>query len=158
MSLNNYLMSVVEVLCDWVPQIIGDCPHEEFRWWWTSPNLSETYNLNKTAPSLPQAHGTGKDGGVSKIPHIKRHQERLQLHRDISPWFHWCHLLRKWLLSWRAPPTNIHLPANPRPWYMHVLVVAVKTQHWDWVWVTWLLFQCFEPGSTDFRSASCHDL
>ncbi len=77
--------------------------------------------------SPPQAQGTGKDRRMPKIHNLKRSQERLQLHRDISPWFHWYHLLSEWLLSRRAPETNIHLLANSKPWYLHnCLLVAVE--------------------------------
>ena len=78
---------------------------------------------------------------MSKICYVRGSQERLQLHRKISPPVHWYQLLRKRLLPWRAPEANIHHPADPEPWYVCIPLVEEYSVNMDaacsvlWFWL-----------------------
>lgn len=62
-----------------------------------------------------QAQEPGTGGGMSQIYHLKRLQERLPIHRNITPSLHGCQHLCKWLLSRGAFASQVQLSANPKP-------------------------------------------
>lgn len=62
-----------------------------------------------------QAQEPGTGGGMSQIYHLKRLQEWLPIHRNVTPSLHGCQHLCKWLLPQGAFASQVHLSANPKP-------------------------------------------